>query len=278
MRWRKGRRSKNVIDARGRRRKGAAVGGGAVILALLAALLFGQDPAQVLQQIGAGQPAPTQGPVQSTAAEDEVMDFLSVVLADTEDVWGGLFRAANASYRQPALEVFRGVTETACGTQSSASGPFYCPGDNKLYMDLSFLAELRKMGASGDFALAYVIAHEVGHHVQNLTGRAMSVHQAKQFARKADANQLQVKMELEADCYAGVWAHHGHRQRNILEEGDIEEGLGAAAAVGDDHLQRRATGRVVPESFTHGTSRQRMTWFQRGFRTGSVDACDTFES
>ncbi len=276
MRWRKGRRSKNVIDARGRRRKGAAVGGGAVILALLAAVLFGQDPGQVLQQIGAGQPQTSQGQAPTNPQEEEIMDFLRVVLADTEDVWGKLFREANSTYRQPQFEVFRGVTQTACGLGQSASGPFYCPGDSKLYMDLSFLGELRRMGASGDFALAYVVAHEVGHHIQNLTGRAMEVQRAKQRMRRADANALQVKMELEADCYAGVWAHHAHRQRNILESGDVEEGLRAAASVGDDHLQRQATGRVVPESFTHGTSEQRMTWFRRGLDSGSVAACDTF--
>ena len=277
MRWRKGRRSKNVIDARGRsRRRGTAVGGGAIVLALLAAVLFGQDPGQVLQAIGAGQSQPASGPVRSTPEEDEIMDFLSVVLADTEDTWGSLFRQANQTYRPPRLEIFRGVTATACGQGSSASGPFYCPGDSKLYMDLSFLSELKRMGASGDFALAYVIAHEVGHHIQNLTGRAMEVQRAKQRLRKVDANKLQVKMELEADCYAGVWAHHADRQRQIMEPGDVEEGLRAAASVGDDHLQRQATGRVVLEAFTHGSSEQRMNWLRRGMETGSIAACDTF--
>lgn len=279
MRWQKGRRSKNVVDARGRRRRQTAtLGGGAIILALLAAVFLGQDPSQVLQQVGGtqqqGQPA---GPVKSTPEEEVVKDFLEVVLADTEDVWRAQFRQAGATYRDPKLILFRGVTSSACGSASSASGPFYCPGDDQLYMDLAFLTELKRMGASGDFALAYVIAHEVGHHVQNMTGRAMEVQRAKQRMRKADANALQVRMELEADCYAGVWAHHGHKQRNILEEGDIEEGLRAAASVGDDHLQRQAGRRVVPESFTHGTSEQRMRWFRRGLETGSVQSCNTFE-
>lgn len=279
MRWQKGRRSKNVVDARGsRRRQTATLGGGAVILALLAAVFFGQDPAEVLKQVGGAtqQQGTTTGPVASTPQEDAVMDFLAVVLGDTEDVWGQLFRQANASYRQPELVIFRDAVTSACGNASAASGPFYCPGDNKLYMDLSFLTELKRMGGSGDFALAYVIAHEVGHHIQNLTGRAMEVQRAKQRMSRTDANALQVRMELEADCYAGVWAHHGHRQRNILEEGDIEEGLGAAAAVGDDHLQRQAGRRVVPESFTHGTSAQRMSWFRRGLESGDIQACNTF--
>lgn len=279
MRWQKGRRSKNVVDARGSRtRQTATLGGGAVILALLAAVFFGQDPAQVLQQVGSAtqQPGTASGPVASTPQEDAVMDFLAVVLGDTEDVWGQLFRQANASYRQPELVIFRDAVSSACGNASAASGPFYCPGDSKLYMDLSFLTELKRMGASGDFALAYVIAHEVGHHIQNLTGRAMEVQRAKQRMSRTDANAMQVRMELEADCYAGVWAHHAHRQRNILEDGDVQEGLGAAASVGDDHLQRQAGRRVVPESFTHGTSEQRMTWFRRGLERGDIQACNTF--
>ena len=278
MKWRDGRRSKNVIDARGSSRgKKAAVGGGAILIALLAAVFFGQDPAQVLQTIGTAQQGATQsGTFQSTPEEDELIDFLSVVLADTEDVWGTLFRQAGSSYTPARFEIFRGQTATACGTGSAASGPFYCPGDHKLYMDLSFLNELRKMGASGDFALAYVVSHEVGHHIQALTGRAKDVQMAKQRADRATANQLQVRMELEADCYAGVWAHHAHNQRQILEAGDIEEGLSAASSVGDDHLQRMAGRRVVPESFTHGTSAQRMEWFKRGLETGSVQACNTF--
>jgi hypothetical protein len=279
MRWKKGRRSKNVVDARGRRTKQTAtLGGGAIIMALIAIFFFGQDPAQVLQQtVGGGGGASSQAPAAPPSAEDApIIDFLSVVLADTEDVWRTLFQQAGSRYSEPKLVIFTGEVNSACGFASAASGPFYCPGDNQLYMDLSFLAQLQKMGAQGDFALAYVIAHEVGHHVQNLAGRAMSVQRAKQRVSKAEANALQVRMELEADCYAGVWAHHGHRQRNILEQGDIEEGLGAAAAVGDDNLQRQARGYVVPESFTHGSSEQRMTWFRRGLETGTIESCNTF--
>ncbi|MEM6638461.1 MAG: neutral zinc metallopeptidase [Pseudomonadota bacterium] len=276
MRWEKGRRSRNVVDARGRRgRKTATLSGGAIILALIAMFLFGQDPGSLLQS-GGGTPS-TSAPVNDPA-EAQVMDFLSVVLGDTEDVWGQLFAASGSRYRQPKLVIFRDQVQSACGFASAASGPFYCPGDSQLYMDLSFLSQLEKMGASGDFALAYVVAHEVGHHIQNLTGRARDVQDAKRRSSKTQANQLQIRMELEADCYAGVWAHHAQRQRNILERGDVEEGLRAAASVGDDHLQRQARGYVVPESFTHGTSEQRMTWFRRGIETGNVSACNTFGS
>ncbi|MFK7885770.1 MAG: neutral zinc metallopeptidase [Gammaproteobacteria bacterium] len=277
MRWEKGRRSKNVVDARSRRvKQGASLGGGAIIMALIAMFFFGQDPATVLQGTGNGG-SQVPAPSQRNPSEEPVMDFLSVVLADTEDVWNQLFQQSGSRYREPQLVIFKDKTQSACGFASAASGPFYCPGDNQLYMDLSFLSQLQKMGASGDFALAYVIAHEVGHHVQNLTGRARAVQDAKRRSGKTEANQLQVRMELEADCYAGVWAHHGHRQRNILEKGDIEEGLGAAAAVGDDHLQKQSRGYVVPESFTHGTSKQRTTWFRRGLETGNVQSCNTFE-
>ena len=276
MRWEKGRRSRNVDDrrGRGRGRQTATLGGGAIVMALIAVFLFGQDPGQVLQGMGGSQQ--TQAPRPTNAADDRVVDFLSVVLADTEDVWGQLFASSGSRYRQPKLVVFENQVQSACGFASAASGPFYCPGDNQLYMDLSFLGQLKKMGANGDFALAYVIAHEVGHHIQNLTGRVRNVQDAKRRLPKAQANQLQVRMELEADCYAGVWAHHAERQRSILEQGDIEEGLGAAAAVGDDHLQRQARGYVVPESFTHGTSQQRMDWFRRGLQSGDVQQCDTF--
>lgn len=279
MRWEKGRRSKNVVDARGRGgKKTATLSVGAIIMALVGIFLFGQDPVQVLQQTMGSGATSTQAPAAPPSAEEaQIMDFLSVVLADTEDVWRGQFSQAGARYSEPKLVIFRDQVSSACGYASAASGPFYCPGDNQLYMDLSFLAELQRMGARGDFSLAYVIAHEVGHHIQNLTGRAMDVQRAKQRTSKTQANALQVRMELEADCYAGVWAHHGNRQRNILEAGDIDEALSAAAAVGDDHLQRQARGYVVPESFTHGTSEQRMTWFRRGLETGDIAKCDTFK-
>lgn len=279
MRWKTGRRSKNVVDARGSTAKrGAAVGGGAIVMALIAVFLLGKDPGQVMSELARQQKsAPAQsGPVKSTPEEDQVVDFLSVVLGDTEDVWTQIFRESGARYEQPRLKIFRDAVQSACGYTTAAAGPFYCPGDNHLYMDLSFLNELKRMGAQGDFALAYVIAHEVGHHIQNLTGRAREVQMARQRSSEAQGNQMQVRMELEADCYAGVWAHHAHSQRQILEQGDIEEGLGAASSVGDDHLQKMAGRRVVPESFTHGTSQQRMSWFRRGLETGSVQACDTF--
>lgn len=277
MRWRKGRRSTNVEDRRGKpMRAGASIGGGAIIMALIAVFVLGQDPAEVIQQVGSSvqqQPGPPQ---QRSAAENEAADFVSVVLADTEDTWNGLFRQAGSQYQLPSLVLYTAQVQSACGFGSAAAGPFYCPGDSKLYLDLSFLGELQRMGAAGDFAVAYVIAHEVGHHVQNLAGTARQVQAAKGRMSKADGNALQVRMELQADCYAGVWAHHAHRQRQILEPGDVEEGLRAAASVGDDHLQRQAGRRVTPEAFTHGTSEQRMTWFRRGLDTGRIEACDTF--
>ena len=278
MRWKGGRRSKNVIDRRGAgpgRR--TAVGGGVVIVALLAAVFLGVDPSIILQGIGGLQqqqaPAPQPGP--RSAAEDEVADFVSVVLADTEDTWAQQFQRAGGRYQLPKLVLFSGAVNSACGFASAAAGPFYCPGDSRLYLDLSFLRELKRMGASGDFALAYVIAHEVGHHVQNLAGTARQVQAAKQRLSQREGNALQVRMELQADCYAGVWGHY-YSQRGLLEAGDLEEGLQAAAAVGDDHLQRMAGRRVTPESFTHGSSEQRMEWFKRGFSSGDADRCDTF--
>ncbi len=277
MRWRKRQRSRNVIDRRGQRaRRGPALGGGAIVIALIAAVFFGADPRMVLETVGGLQQASVPaGP--RPAAENEAAEFVSVVLADTEVTWQALFQEAGGRYQLPKLVLFTDSVTSACGMASAASGPFYCPGDNQLYLDLGFLAELQRMGAKGDFAVAYVIAHEVGHHVQNLAGTASRVQAAKQRMAKADANALQVSMELQADCYAGVWAHHANR-RNLLDSGDIEEGLSAASAVGDDHLQRMAGRRVTPESFTHGSSRQRMQWFSRGFEAGNANACDTFDS
>ena len=277
MRWRGRRTSSNVEDRRGRvGRKGVAVGGaGAVIMALVAVFLLGQDPATVLQQMatqsggGGAQRTPS-------AAENEAAEMSKVVLATTEDAWSALFRDAGSGYQPPTLVLFSGSTPTACGFGSAATGPFYCPADQKLYIDLSFLSQLRRMGADGDFALAYVLAHEVGHHVQTITGISRQVRSAQQRAGKSEQNALQVRMELQADCYAGVWAHYAGRDMNLLERGDLEEGLRAAAAVGDDTLQRNAGRRVQPETFTHGSSAQRMQWFRRGVDTGSVSACDTF--
>lgn len=282
MRWQKGRRSRNVIDRRGQpMRRAPAIGGGVIVLALIAAVFFGADPGTILETVGglnqASGPARPGPAAQRPAAENEAAEFVSVVLADTEDTWNALFQQAGGRYQPPKLVLFSGSVSSACGMASSASGPFYCPGDSQLYLDLSFLAQLQSMGASGDFAVAYVIAHEVGHHIQNLSGVARQVQSAKQGMRQTEANALQVSMELQADCYAGVWAQHANR-RNLLDQGDIEEGLGAAAAVGDDHLQRQAGRRVTPEAFTHGTSKQRMQWFSRGFDAGNADLCDTFGS
>ncbi len=278
MRWRQGKRSQNIEDRRGssgRGRKAAGLGGGVTILAFIAALILGVDPGQITRLLGGGQTA-QQTPIQTNAQEEEIKDFLSVVLGDTEQVWSQVFQQAGVRYKAPALVLYRQATPTACGTGQAAAGPFYCPGDHKLYLDLSFLSELKRMGASGDFALAYVIAHEVGHHIQTLEGTAEKVQSARSRSDKVTGNRIQVAMELQADCYAGVWAHHAQKQRQILEEGDLEEGMQAAASVGDDHLQRMAGRRVVPEAFTHGSSDQRQEWLLRGLRSGDVRECDTF--
>ena len=212
-------------------------------------------------------------------ADDELAEFVSVVLADTEDVWHAIFQSAGAAYEEPRLVLFDGAVQSACGLGQAAMGPFYCPGDRKVYIDLSFYRDLReRFRAPGDFAQAYVVAHEVGHHVQTLIGVSEQVQAAKRRAGEAEANAIQVKMELQADCFAGVWAHHADRARNVLEAGDVDEALTAAAAIGDDRLQRQAQGRVTPESFTHGTSAQRQRWFKRGLSEGTVTACDTFSA
>jgi len=277
MRWQGRQGSQNVEDRRRGRR--AAVGGGLSIGAILVAILIwflGGDPQQVLQQGGA---APAGGPATTTnAAEDELAQFVSVVLKDTEDVWDKLFaEQLQATYRKPTLVLFSGTVTSACGMASSASGPFYCPGDQKLYIDLSFYQDLKnRFGAPGDFAMAYVVAHEVGHHVQNLLGVTDQVHRQRGRIPKAQYNQLSVRLELQADFLSGVWAHHADRMKDILEEGDIQEALNAANAIGDDRLQKQARGYVVPESFTHGTSAQRMRWFSRGYQTGDLSEGDTF--
>ena len=281
MRW-TGRRSTNIEDRRGGGRGvPVAVGGGlGTIVIILAALFFGIDPSVILQT---GPSAPVteapgpSSPGQAQPGQDEVRDFVSVVLADTEDTWAELFRRMNREYQDPRLVLFTGSVQSACGIAGAAVGPFYCPGDHKLYLDLSFFRELRsRFGAPGDFAQAYVIAHEVGHHVQTLLGISERVARTRQRADRATANALSVRQELQADCFAGVWAHHAQRARKILEEGDLEEALNAAAAIGDDRLQRRAQGHVVPESFTHGSSAQRVRWFKQGFTTGAAQQCDTF--
>ncbi len=278
MRWQKGRRSQNLEDRRGRRPGRKVAGGGiGMLVMVVVALLFGIDPRTVLQiggQLGGSASAPA---TQVSDQNSELVDFVKVVLADTEDTWKEIFSEANQVYREPKLVLFSGSVQSACGHAQSAMGPFYCPGDQKLYIDLSFYQELKdKFGAPGDFAQAYVIAHEVGHHVQTLLGISAQVRKAQAQSSQTEGNAIQVSMELQADCFSGVWANHAHRARNLLEEGDIEEGLVAAAAIGDDTIQKRSRGYVVPESFTHGSAKQRQKWFSIGLKTGDVSQCDTF--
>ncbi|MFM7464135.1 MAG: neutral zinc metallopeptidase [Cyanobium sp.] len=282
MRWSDGRRSENVDDRRGRPGPAMAAGGiglGGLLLAVVVGLLGG-DPMVVLQQMGTGggMGGPTASrPRQPTAQENQLADFVSVVLADTEDTWEKEFREVGRQYRPPPLVIFDGVVASACGQASGAMGPFYCPRDQKVYIDLNFYRQLRQqLGAPGDFAQAYVIAHEVGHHVQDQLGIEQKVTQMKQRLPAAQANQLSVRLELQADCLAGVWAHSTAKQRRTLEEGDIEEAMNAAARIGDDALQRQSSGRVRPDSFTHGTSQQRQRWFATGLKTGDINSCDTF--
>ena len=280
MLWKNGRRSDNVEDQRGSGRRtpltGGRIGIGTIALALVA-MYFGVDPSVVLQGLS-GETTTTSASSQPISPEQEQLkDFVSVVLADTEDTWTALFHDLNASYEYPKLVLFSGAVQSACGRAESAMGPFYCPGDRKVYIDLSFYDELRqRFGAAGDFAQAYVIAHEVGHHVQNLLGISDKVHAAEQRSDKADANALSVRLELQADCMAGVWANHADRTRKILEAGDINEALTAAAAIGDDRLQKQGHGYVVPESFTHGSSAQRVRWFSQGLKNGTLEQCNTF--
>lgn len=277
MKWKGRRQSGNVEDRRGKSTGGKlAAGGGIIGLIFLAIQFFSGDGdvTDILNQIQTQSPATTEER-ELTAEEQELGDFAATVLADTEDVWNNIFRENGSNYREPGMVLFTDAVNTACGGASSASGPFYCPGDEKIYMDLRFFEELRtRFGAQGgDFAIAYVIAHEVGHHVQHITGTAGEVRNQQQRVSQGQANELSVGLELQADFYAGVWAHHN---REYLEEGDIEEALSAAAAVGDDAIQERTSGRVVPDSFTHGTSEQRMEWFKRGYRTGDITQGNTF--
>lgn len=283
MRWREGRRSENVEDIRyegGSQRGpgGMKLGGGAIVVVFVVSLLLGQNPLQVLEMLNTGLPSTPQQPRSRPAENDENADFVSVILGSTEDVWGKMFSTAGQQYPPPKLVLFSDGVESACGMNSSATGPFYCPGDQKVYLDLSFLSELQRLGASGDFAVAYVIAHEIGHHIQNIIGTEKKLRQLQSRASsEAEVNALSVRMELQADCYAGLWARHAESQRSILEQGDIEEGLKAAASIGDDRLQRMAGRHVNPDAFTHGSSAQREQWFRTGFQTGTVDACDTFQ-
>jgi len=277
MRWEFGRRSDNVEDRRGKKVSPGVIGGGigGLILTLIAVFL-GVDPAIIDQVIP--EDDGYSGSTQTTSQpRDEMGQFVSVVLADTEDTWNSLFRRMGKNYREPRLVLFDDAVESACGYANAAVGPFYCPPDEKVYLDLSFFRDLKnKLGAPGDFAKAYVVAHEVGHHVQNLMGISDQVRSVQNRVSQVEANKLSVKLELQADCFAGIWAHHAQRSRQILEPGDIEEALNAAASIGDDRLQRQSRGYVVPESFTHGSSAQRVMWFKRGIQSGSVEKCNTF--
>lgn len=280
MRWQGGRRSSNVEDRRGRRAVpgGVRLGGGGLLLLALVMWLLGADPAQLLMLVGEGalQPSTGPGPGTPTVADDPAAEFVEVILADTEDTWGALFAAAGARYPQPRLVLYTDAVQSACGFGTAATGPFYCPGDSQVYLDLGFLRELEQLGAPGDFAFAYVIAHEVGHHVQNVLGAERQVRRLQQGASERERNALSVLMELQADCYAGIWGNHAGGSSGMLEDGDVEEGLRAAAAIGDDRLQRMAGRGVQPESFTHGSSEERVQWLRRGLLDGSPDACDTF--
>ncbi|MBX3444157.1 MAG: zinc metallopeptidase [Planctomyces sp.] len=284
MRWQGGRRSENVEDRRHMTPRAAAGGGLGLLIIALIVWALGGNPLAVLQmggpQGGGGPPPGGQvGRPVDDPRENELSEFVAVVLADTEDVWSDLFASQGKRYQDPKLVLFRERVESACGFASSATGPFYCPADSKVYLDLSFFDELhQRFGAPGDFAQAYVLAHEVGHHVQNLLGISDRVRALQQRVGKEEANDLSVRMELQADYFAGVWAHHAQAARNVLERGDLEEALRAAQAIGDDRLQKQAQGYVVPESFTHGTSEQRARWFRRGFESGDMTQGNTFEA
>jgi predicted metalloprotease len=290
MKWEGNRESDNVEDARsgGGGRSGFSFGGGrgiglgTVAVAVVAGWIFGINPLTVLGLLsgdGGLAPQSQQAPAQRPPAGDKLAQFVSVVLADTEDVWREQFKQMGGTYREPKLRLFRGSEPTACGRGEAAMGPFYCPGDQKVYIDLSFYETMRnRLGAPGDFAQAYVIAHEVGHHVQNLMGITGKVDGMRGRVSEAQHNALSVRLELQADCFAGVWAHHAQNARQILEQGDVEEALNAASQIGDDSLQRKSRGTVQPETFTHGTSAQRVSWFKKGIQTGSVAQCNTFEA
>ena len=280
MRWGTGRRSSNVEDNRGSRIPRGVKGGGIGILLLaLVGMYFGIDPAVILDVGESLQVSPpgASAPYEPSAEEKELADFVSVVLADTEDTWNEVFASANRTYVEPKLVLFSGAVESACGFAQAAMGPFYCPADSKVYIDLSFYQDLKAdLKSPGDFAQAYVIAHEVGHHVQNLLGLSGKVASQRQNLSEVQYNKLSVKLELQADCMAGVWANHADRVRQVVEPGDIEEALNAASNIGDDRLQQRSQGHITPDSFTHGSSAQRVSWFRRGFQSGDLQSCDTF--
>lgn len=280
MKWEGNRESDNVEDRRGGGMFGGrSIGIGTIVIALLGSYFFGVSPATIISLLSGGpvQLQSQQSPAQRPPADDQMARFVSTVLADTEDTWGPIFRDSGATYIKPKLVLFTGQTPTACGTGDTASGPFYCPGDQKIYIDLAFYQTMRdRFRVSSDFAQAYVIAHEVGHHVQHISGIMDKVDQARRSGSEKQANAISVKLELQADCFAGVWAFHADRARSILEEGDVASALKAASAIGDDALQRQSQGHVVPDSFTHGTSAQRVRWFQRGLQGGQLNDCNTF--
>ncbi|NOT86316.1 MAG: flagellar biosynthesis protein FlgM [Methylococcaceae bacterium] len=293
MRWKIGRRSTNVEDRRDEESTGGGMGGGGfrvgwktMLLVGVVGLALGQNPLQLLSMLsslsggnlgglGGGSSSQVRHNTPSAASNEEA-DFVSAILADTEDTWSVILSRAGKQYQAPHLVLFTDQVNSACGMSSAATGPFYCPGDQKVYIDLGFFQTLSQLGASGDFARAYVVGHEVGHHIQNLLGVSDQVHQLQQRMGQAEGNGLSVRLELQADCYAGVWAHHANKQRQLLEPGDVEEGLQAAASIGDDRLQGQAGHRVSPESFTHGSAEQRVSWLNKGLQTGDINACNTF--
>ena len=280
MRWRGERESSNVEDRRGVSSGKIAIGGGiGTLVIIILALLFGADPQQILQQIPSNGPTnPVQSAGPSNQEEDEMKHFVSVVLGKTEDVWTDVFRKNGRQYREPTLVLFTDQVQSACGINGAAVGPFYCPGDEKVYIDLSFYEELkRRFNAPGDFAQAYVIAHEVGHHVQKLLGISEKVDSLQRRMSETEGNRLSVRLELQADFFAGVWARYV-KEQGLLEPGDVEEALRAATAIGDDTIQKKAQGYVVPDSFTHGSSEQRLRWFRKGYETGDIRQGDTFSA
>ena len=280
MKWEGNRESDNVEDRRGGGGGfgGRSVGIGTIVIALVGSYFFGVSPTTIINLLsGGGGQITQQESAQRPPADDPMAKFVATVLADTEDTWGPIFRANGGTYVKPKLVLFTGQTATACGTGDTASGPFYCPGDQKIYIDLAFFQTMRdRFRVSSDFAQAYVIAHEVGHHVQHISGITEKVEQARRSGSQKQANAVSVKLELQADCFAGVWAFHANQARSILEAGDVEAALKAASAIGDDALQKQSQGHVVPDSFTHGTSAQRVSWFQRGVQGGDLNSCNTF--
>ena len=295
MKWEGNRESDNVEDRRGESGGGGGGGGGGfglggrgigigtIVIALIGGAVFGISPLRVLDMLsggGGGGVAPSSQPAATGApANDRQTHFVRAVLADTEDVWTKLFQEKGMQYVPPKLDLYSGAVGTGCGTGQSASGPFYCPADQKVYIDLSFYTLMQeRFGVSGEFAQAYVIAHEIGHHVQNQLHISDKVQEARERGSQKQANEMSVRLELQADCFAGVWAFHGNQARSILEQGDVESALKAATAIGDDALQRQAQGRVVPDSFTHGTSEQRTRWFSKGLQSGQIEQCNTFDT